>query len=472
MRGVLAAALLLVLAGCASAPEPRAPAAASQPAPRVSAAEVVRDGDTWTVEFRFSRASPAWLFGHSSVMRDNGRPWRPSSWTVETPGVRIERRGRHDVMFAESGDVPPVVRVRFTPVSADLVAEYDPALIFSDGSVALWSGHFFLRPVASVAAAEALPLDLNGVSFPGDGAQATFRDQAGRVLHVGQRFDSATLIEARSYVLFGPLQPVTSDDIAAVIDPALPTWLKRELSVSTPAIMGRLAEALGPHGGAKPSLLVSWRGPTQGLSSMGGSVLAGQISMTFEGSGVVEENDELRAGARWFIAHEGAHFWLGGAVRYEYARDSWIMEGGADLLAARAIAAIDPAFNATRMLQNSVNECVGFATRPVEQAGDRGENRAYYVCGAVFGMIAESASRRPYSHFVRTLIDANRSDGILTRAEWLAALDQVSRDPTLSRDIGTMLSSGVADPKAMLASLFTRAGIRFTPGEDGVPRLQ
>src|SRR5688500_13006573 len=81
-----------------------------------------------------------------------GRPARPGRWTVETPGARIERRGRHDVLFAESGNVPRIVRVRFTPVSSELVAEYDPALIFSDGSVALWSGHFHLYPMDSVEA--------------------------------------------------------------------------------------------------------------------------------------------------------------------------------------------------------------------------------------------------------------------------------------------------------------------------------
>src|SRR5688500_5138373 len=168
---VLAAAAGLFLAGCAASP-PAAPAAAAEP--RTSAAEVVRDGEAWTVDFRFDRSVPAWLFAHSAVRRDDNRPWRPGSWTVETPGVRIERRGRHDVLFAESGDVPRHVRVRFTPVSADLIAEYDPALIFSDGSVALWSGHFHLYPIASVEAVERLPIDLNGIRHPGSGAQVSF----------------------------------------------------------------------------------------------------------------------------------------------------------------------------------------------------------------------------------------------------------------------------------------------------------
>ncbi|HTU11321.1 MAG TPA: hypothetical protein VMG08_10545 [Allosphingosinicella sp.] len=471
MRAWLKLALTALLAGAAAGVS-AAPAQSPGTPPPSVAATVVRDGGSWTAEFRFAQRSPAWMFSHSSVTRDGNRAWRPESWTVLTPGVRLARHGRHDVLFAERGNVPAVVRVRFTPVSSDLVAEYDPALIFTDGSVALWSGHFHLMPVASTAAVAALPVDLNGLSFGGNGSQVTFRDRGGQVLHIGRRFDSATLIGGKLYVLFGPLRPVVSPDIATVIDPALPDWLKRELAASTPAILAHFTQVLGPHRGAFPTLLVSWRGPTPRLSSMGGSTLQGQIGMTFEGVGVVAENQELRHGARWFIAHEAAHFWLGNAVRYESQGDSWIMEGGADMLAARAIAAMDPAYDPRPKLQNSVNECAGFAHRPIATAGERGDNQAFYACGAVFALIAEGVSRRPYGAFIRPVIDANRADGVLTAAEWLAALAGAGADPGIVRDIQAMLRSGVSDPKAMLASLFTRAGVRFTPGADGVPRLQ
>lgn len=464
------AALLPGPAACAG--KPPAVARVAVPEARTSSAEVVRDGDSWTVDFRFSQASPAWLFPNGSVTREGGQPWRPGSWTVDTPGVRIERRGRHDVLFADSGDVPAHVRVRFTPVTADLVAEYDPALVFTDGSVALWSGHFHLLPVASAEAVAALPLDLNGIDFAGNGSEVTFRDRGGRVVHIGQRFDSATLIGGRAYVLFGALEPVVSPDIATVIDPQLPGWLKRELAQSTPAILKQMTDWLGPHGGPKPTVLVSWRGPTPRLESMGGSTLPTQIAITFEGIGVVAENERLRAGARTFIAHESAHFWLGNAVHYAVERDSWIMEGGADLLAIRAIDAIDPAYDPRPRLQALLDECAALAVRPVAGAGERGENRAYYACGAMFGMVAEGAARQLYPRYIRGLIDANRADGEITRAEWLDWLDVASRKPALRRDIELLLDQGAAQPGPVLARLLSEAGIPHTVGTNGVPQLQ
>ncbi len=462
LRWLLAAAAL----GCTSV-------SASQPAaPRpqmMAEATVIRDGDNWTIDYKLDRDAPAWLFPHSSVTREGRAPWRPGTWTVETPGISIVRRGHRDVLLAADGNVPRQVRIRFTPFSGDLVAEYDPALRFSDGSVALWSGHFHLLPLASREAAAALPRDLAGVTLPEGTNAVTFRDQAGPVLHIGQRFDSATLINGKAYVLLGPLAPASSQGMATLLDPALPAWLTRELTQSTGPTMARFADWLGPHAGSTPTLLVSWAGPTSGVTSMGGSALPTQISMTFEGEGVTTENRAVRDGARGFIAHEAAHFWLGNTVGYERIADSWITEGGADLLAQRVIAAIDPEYDPRPTLAAKVRECAGLAARPVASAAERGENDAFYACGATFGLAVEAATGRPFQDFIRTLIDANRADGILSRAEWLDALDRAAGAKSPRREIEALLDHGAENPGAALAALFARAGLPHDIGADGIP---
>lgn len=461
----LLALLLLIAAG--------APALAADPTPvEVS---VRRDGDTWTAEFHFLEAARVWAFTHSALTRVGERPWRPQSWTVETPGVRLERRGYYDVLVGAGGrTVPRSVRVRFTPFSGDLLGDYDPALVFTDGSVALYSEQFDAVPLASVEAAARLPIDLSTADLPFSRTRVSFRDGAGPVLHAGRRISSVTLDDdSGSYVLFGPIQPIVTDDMAAIIDPQLPSWIRDALGRSVPDILGRYAAALGAAPGPKPTIMVSWAGPTPGMTSMGGSVLPGLVVMTYEGAGVLQESPQAREHGLWFIAHESAHFWLGNTVRYEYSRDAWITEGGADLLAFRTVAAVDPAYNARNALNQAITDCAALARgRGIASAQERNEQRAYYACGTVFGLVAEAASGRPFIDFVRDLIDANRTDGIVTRAEWLATLDRVSGDRTLSRDIGVLLDRGATDPKAAIASLFTRAGVRFIRGEDGTPRLR
>ena len=195
--------------------------------------------------------------------------------------------------------------------------------------------------------------------------------------------------------------------------------------------------------------------------------------MQYEGSGVLEETTAQRQQGLWFIAHEAAHFWLGQTVAYEYARDAWITEGGADLLAVRAVAEIDPEYDPKIELNRAIADCIKLTRRHgVASARDRGEHRAYYACGAVFGLVAEAGSGRSFYKFVRRLIDENRGDGVVTRADWLSALDAATRKPMLRRDIERLLDRGTSDPAEFIANLFTQAGVSFEVDPAGILRLR
>ena len=205
---------------------------------------------------------------------------------------------------------------------------------------------------------------------------------------------------------------------------------------------------------------------------MGGSVLPSTVVMTFEGEGVTAENADLRNGARWFGAHEGAHFWLGQAVHYSGPQESWITEGGADLLAYRAVAAADSSFDVRAALQDALEQCIAFSRKGgVASANERGDHKAYYHCGAMFGLVAERASGGDFGSFVRGLIEANRDDKEVTRAEWLAALDARAAGKGLGAAVGKLLDQPAADAKPWIA-LLVGGGIPVTVGPDGVPRLQ
>lgn len=461
MRALLAAALFF-LSGTAASAEP--------PALNVA---VLRDGAAWTVDLNLPRAAKAWVFARSPLIEGGTRPSRPSRWIVETPGVRLERHGFYDALVGVDGrPVPARVRVRFTPPPERVAGDYDPALVFSDGAVALYTKQFDAFPTDDVPGIDRLAAS---AELPRSLARVTFHDRAGPVLAGGRRVRVATLAteDDGTYVLFGGANPIITPDLNLVVDPNLPAWLRTSLAAAPPGILARYAALLGPAPGPKPTIMVSWSGPTPGVTSMGGGALAGLIVMRFEGQGVLSENPAARQSNLWFIAHESAHFWLGQAVHYESALDSWITEGGADLLAFRSVAAVDPTYDPRVPLQTAVNDCVRLSTgHGIARAMERNEHRAYYACGAIFALVAESASHQPFTTFVRSLLDGSRDDRELTRAEWLAELTRVSHDPSLARDIVRLVDEGAADPKPLIASLLTRAGVRFTPGPDGVPRLQ
>jgi len=435
--------------------------------------EVSRSGGLWDAEFIFDRSVTAWVFPRSDVTREGGRPWRPDSWTVRTQGVRLQRRGAFDVLVADHGEVPRRVSVRFKPVAEGLRADYPPALLFTDGSVALFVAQFDCFPMDSMADVRSLPSDLNNHAVPAAESRFAFHDSMGPVLLEGRRSVPAETANTSTYVLFGSARPIETPDMIGILDPKLPDWIKDSLSRSVPALLSRYTQELGRLPNLKPTIMASWRGPTPGVVSRGGSVLRGLIVMTYEGSGMLQETPRQRNEGLWFIAHEAAHFWLGQTVGYEYARDAWITEGGAELLAIRAVAETDPDYDPRVQLNSAIEECIQLTRRRgVASARERGEHRAYYACGAMFGLIAEAGSGRSFYKFVRQLVDANRVDGVVTRAEWLAALDAATRRPALSRDIARLLDRGAADPREFITDLLVRAGVNLEIDDSGIPHLR
>lgn len=456
----LAALMLAFGAVEAASPEPGPAQAAAAPRPSVT---VTRDGDAWTAEYELDRDAPVWAFYRSSLISGSRRPWRLEQWQVLTPGVVLERIGDRDVLrAADGGPVQRRVSIAFAPRTENLEADYS-VLVFTDGSVAIPSGQFDVFPVASRAAVADVPADLNGYPLETDPAMVTWRDRGGPILFRGRRVAEATEADANTYVLFGQADLVEGAALTTVADPQLPAWIGDAIEDFAPRVADYYVRRLGPGETERPTIMMSWTGPTPGRTSMGGSVMPGLVVMAFEGQGVVEPSGDVFDMARWFIGHESAHFWLGQTVRYERPRDAWINEGGADLMAIRALKAIDPTWDDRIELQKEVDDCVRLADEPVVGAAARGEHRAIYACGAVFALAAEAAQMRAtggdWFDFLRPLIDANREDGVLTRDEWLTALDGVSGDPALRRDIETLLDEGADDAAGLVAAVLHRAGV-------------
>ncbi len=434
------------------------PAAAPATPEPVASAQVVHDGDIWTVDYRLDVKAPAWVFARSALPRVKRQSWRIDSMQVLTPGVTLERIGHYDVLVAARGNVPARVRLRFKPFEKDLESDYDPALVFTDGSVALYSQHFKVAPMGSLDEVRAAPIDSSELPSVIHPTRVSFRDKGGRVLARGNRQDVFTTGDEESYVLFGKAVPVTGAALTTIIDPGLPEWLRDFIVADMPRLLAGYAEKLGPPPTGKPMLMASWSGPTKGVTSMGGSVLTGTVVMAFEGEGVLQPSSAALNAARWFVAHESAHFWLGQVVAYEGPQESWITEGGADLLAIRAVAAIDPEYNAAKRLAEAHDECLPFLAKGgVASANQRGDHRAYYSCGAIIGLAAEQASGGDFAGFVKALIDRHGQDGIVTRAEWLGLLEE--RSPGMAAEVSKLLDAAPGGPASALDDFIARAGI-------------
>jgi hypothetical protein len=191
------------------------------------------------------------------------------------------------------------------------------------------------------------------------------------------------------------------------------------------------------------------------------------VVMKLKGDALLERNDKVSNYARWFVAHEAAHFWLGQAVEYSNKSESWITEGGAELLAFRAMAAADPHFDVKQRLSEAKAECLPFLGHGgIATAYERQDDfRAYYACGAILALAAEKASGGDFAEFVRTLIQKYGADRVITRSEWMALIDERAPGQGLSAGASKLLDQKQADPKAALDQFIALAGIgdQFAP---------
>lgn len=424
----------------------------------VASVAVMHSGKAWTADYALHERAPLWAFVHSRLPRESKMSWRLATVKVLTPGVRLMRIGNYDALVAASGTVPRRVRLSFAPFLPDLESGNNTALGFSDGSIALYADAFRVLPIRSREELAKISPDYSQLPASDQPTRLTFTDRAGPILARGRRVAMATMTDGDTYVLFGKGDLKIGPALTTLIDPALPGWLDAYLKAEMPRILAMYRAQLGPAPIGQPTLMVAWGGSGFHGTSMSGSVLPGLVVMTFLGSGVVKPSVELADYARWFVAHEAAHFWLGQAVAYSSPAESWITEGGAELLAFRATAAIDPKFDVRARMAKARAECQPLLARPIASAYERdGDFRAYYACGVIIALAAERASGGDFPGFVRALIAGPGHDKVVTRGEWLALLDV--RAPGLSGEVAELLDNPHADPAAALNRFIDRTHI-------------
>jgi len=447
-------------------------AAGAQVAPGTPVTVAVsRAGDGFEAEFRLPRAAPAWGFFRSSDARAGGGAWRPASWTVLTPGVRLVRRGRYDALVGQAGRaVPRSVRVRFTPFTGDLVADYVPALRLGGSGVALFDGHFAIFSVGSPDRLDRLPVDLADTAVGDTGTTVRFSAPSGRLRLAGDIAGFRAGSSQGTYGLFDVPQASEQDGMATVIDGGMPAWLASDIREFTPRVLARYRAALGSPGNLRPTVLASWAGGETPGINLNGGVLRGLVLMRLAGRQATTPDPRVRAAVHRFIAHESAHFWLGQALEYERTSDSWIMEGGADLLAIRTLAATEPGFDARGALQKSLDNCIAASRKGgLASAGERGDNQAWYDCGAILSLAAERTSGGDFGRFVRAMIATN-PDRRIGAAEWLSLLDRAAPGRGLAALAGLLLASAQSDSAGWTA-LLQAAGVPVRIRPNASPEL-
>ncbi|WP_265587206.1 gluzincin family metallopeptidase [Sphingomicrobium arenosum] len=448
---ILLAALLLA--------EPNAP---------VMSARIEREENRLVATLSLDEPSNVWLFERSAIDWDEEQPWRPRSFEVLTPDVELRHVGHHDVLLStDGGPVPSEVRIAVTPFTADLQRDYTPVLAFTDGTMAVYSHHFVLAPVADVDTVAAMTMDRDsGPPLRRPYPTVTFCDADG-VLVEGVRQRCTSVNEGR-YALFGAGEPVRAGPLTALIDEGLPAWMADSSRDTLLAAIDYYTERFGTPVLGNPTALIVWGGATPDRTGFGGSSLDDMLLLRFEGAALQSPEPRWRRALTRHLLHETAHYWIGQQVEYAASSEAWITEGGAEYAAIRAIGDLVSPGAMQAELAGIWQRCGEWLERgPLSTARQRGDGRAYYDCGAVVHHLLDHAdSGDRYFAFWAEQLAAMPAPTPYPLARFTTNLETEGL-ATAASIIRWMNEGPIEDPQRLLAGLAASAGldVPVAPGD-------
>lgn len=394
------------------------------------------------------------------LKREYSAELRQRVWKIRTPGIRLDGN-------ALVGDRPfSEVEIAAEALTQPVPKDYAPLAPFSDGGVAVYTGLFD-------AGVGQQRTRYRFVPERGDRVVLSGKAQERALDWISEPDGEGT------YVYFGRSALVPSGAGLAVLDRALPAWIVEDVDAMFPKLIVYYTERFGRAAPFTPFVLFSFNGSDAGGTHAQGSVLPGLLYLRLDGSAWFEASARNRAGLRWTLAHEAAHFW--NYVNRDPDGAQWLHEGSADAFAYRALQALghmDAAAVAAKH-DAALARCLRDLGDDAVNVAEHREIDVAYSCGLVMALYTEAALRQRDAgadlfSFWRALLDESGADGY-TQALYLATLAALSGEPKAAAWLGQFADHAAKD-RADLPTALARVGVSLRrieekPGEVvAVPR--
>ncbi|MCB9700192.1 MAG: hypothetical protein H6738_25625, partial [Alphaproteobacteria bacterium] len=317
--------LSLLLGGCTTHAPPASPlpTVSAAPTPGVEV-EVDYAADEWTVTWTFAEPVAGVWFPRSR------HAFRQESWALRTEGWSWVSAPYGEVLVAE--EPSRSVSVRFPTDTRNRTKDYKLNLAFSEDSRLLFTGHLLVHPMRAVP---------EGVERAADGVEHRWTVKAEGRVQVLDHAGTDTLTwsdpqlddEGGTYVYIGTIEPLRTDDLTAIVDPGMPTWMREETLTRLPELIALYTERTGHPLSFRPLVLASFD-PTGSGTDLKGGTLPGLVQLHAGGTGWSETSSDVEERWFWFLGHETFHLWNGQEFRKQPGRwEEWASEGLSDLYA-------------------------------------------------------------------------------------------------------------------------------------------
>ncbi len=376
---------------------------------------------------------------------------RARRWKIDTPGFQLARLADGDRITRTDGAKFDRVVIVASPDLIRIQKNYQPIAAYGEGGVMVYNGHFW-------------PMTQRGgrvnttFSFiPKPGAKA---------VAFGARADHLTdwrsPMAHPAFIYMGPLDPVETRDVMAVVDAAAPEWVRDEFYTLTPRIFAHLASEFDFSLAVKPNLfLAAPLGREEGRLSYSGDALPAQFQITLEGAAWREPSPKALGIFRRSTIHEAVHLWQAAARPGSDEVAGWIHEGAADAIAAETLVALglwDAAAYAADF-DRARGECANaLQGGSLATAEARGRFRALYACGHVIAAAVSWAEEETVSDFWKGFIaEAKTSDGY-TEEDFYDFVAKRSGESEFVDALRYFVRTPLANPTREVARLLAATG--------------
>ena len=405
------------------------------------------DGAVIRVTYDLRRAKRELIFGELR------RGYRARRWTIESPGFELLRLADEDRIIRKDGKKFQQVTLRAAPDLIRLPKEYQPIDYYGKDGAMVYTGHFW-------------PLTKRGGRL-----NATFDftpTNKSNVVAFGAR--ARILLNWRSpmahpaFVYLGPLKPIETPDVMALVDDATPDWIVREFDDLTPRAFAHLAKIFGFSPKTKPNLFLSAPlGTDDSRLSYAGDALPGQFQITLEGAAWRLPTDQARKIFRRATVHEAVHLWQSSVRPNVEDIAGWIHEGAADAIAAETLLALGLWDGAQfdQDLHRAKKDCARSLDHvALKDAQEVGRFRALYVCGHVIAHAVASADGTSVSAFWRDFVEEAKGRDGYSEALFFDFVEYRTGRKDFAELIKRFVRTPLANPKREIARLLDAAALK------------
>ena len=403
------------------------------------------DSGVVRLNYNMGRARRELIFGEL----DAGH--RARRWKIETPGFKLVRLPDGDRIHRIDGERFKSVSLTAAPDLIRIPKNYQPLSRYGDGGVMFFTGHFW-------------PLTMRGGRVD---ATFTFAPAEGaKVVAFGEREERLTdwrsPLAHPAFVYMGPLDPVETPDVMAVVDPDAPTWIEQEFYELTPKVFAHLADIFGFTLLTKPNLfLAAPLGTDEGRLSYSGDALPAQFQITLEGRAWQKKTDQTVRLFRRSTIHEAVHLWQ--AVTRPTAEDvaEWIHEGAADAIAAETMTSLKlwsetaHGKNFAKVKKNCAKELEKGA---LDKAEERGDYRALYACGHIIAVAVAHADGTSTAAFWREFVQRGMARDGYTEEMFYDLVEERTDDKPFTERLRLFVTIQPGDAARAIDDLLAAAG--------------